>query len=198
MDLNKTKSDRKINLPEREQKYGQKPFILWFTGLSGSGKTTLSIAVEKILFERNKKVYVLDGDIVRKGLCKDLGYSTEDRRENIRRVGEVAQLFADSAFHVIAAFISPFREERDNIRSACSPIPFVEVYLNAPLEICEKRDPKNLYKRARKNLISEFTGITSPYEPPLDPEIQIQTDKYSVEDCTQKIISYLEKKNLLD
>ncbi len=198
MGLNKTKSDKKINLSEREQKYGQKPFILWFTGLSGSGKTTLSITVEKFLFERNKKVYVLDGDIVRQGLCKDLGFSKEDRKENIRRVGEVARLFADSAFHVIAAFISPFREERDNIRSSCLPIPFIEVYLDAPLEVCEKRDPKDLYKKARENIISEFTGISSPYEPPLKPEIIIETDKHSVEESTNKIISYLEKNHLID
>lgn len=194
----KSESPKKIDLSHRELKYGQKPFILWFTGLSGSGKTTLSIALENLLFERNHKVYVLDGDIVRKGLNKDLGFSIEDRRENIRRVGEVAQLFADASFQVIAAFISPFREERDNIRASCAPIPFVEVFLDAPLEVCEKRDPKGLYKKARKNIISDFTGITSPYEPPHNPEILIRTDKNSVKVCTEKIITYLENHNLLD
>ena len=189
---------QKIDFSQRELKYDQKPFILWFTGLSGSGKTTLSIAVEKFLFEGNHKVYVLDGDIIRRGLNKDLGFSIEDRRENIRRVGEVAQLFADAAFHVIVAFISPFREDRDKIRCSCAPIPFIEVFVNAPLEVCEKRDPKGLYKKARQNTVSEFTGISSSYEPPDNPEILIRTDKNSVKDCAETIIAYLKDHNLLD
>ncbi|MBC8283592.1 MAG: adenylyl-sulfate kinase [Nitrospinae bacterium] len=188
----------KSDLSQRKLKYGQQPFILWFTGLSGSGKTTLAIALENYLFGRNKMVYILDGDVVRLGLNQDLGFSEKDRRENIRRVGEVAQLFADAAFYVIAAFISPYREDRDKIRNSCGAIPFIEIFLDVPLQICERRDTKGLYKKARQGMIPDFTGISSPYEVPEKPELHIQTDEYKVEDCVYKIISYLEKRGLLD
>ena len=191
-------NSKKIDLSKRELKYGQEPFIVWFTGLSGSGKTTLSIALENYLFENNHMVYVLDGDLMRMGLNQDLGFSKKDRKENIRRVGEVARLFADAAFQVIAAFISPFREDRNAVRNSCGSIPFIEVFLDAPLETCEKRDPKGLYKKARENSISDFTGISSPYERPTNPEIVIRTDQFTVQECTQQIIEYLEKQGLLD
>jgi adenylylsulfate kinase len=189
---------KKNDLSQRLLKYGQQPFILWFTGLSGSGKTTLAIALEKNLFARNKMVYVLDGDVMRRGLNQDLGFSEKDRRENIRRVGEVARLFADATFYVIAAFISPYREDRDKVRNSCGAIPFIEIHLDVPLHICEKRDTKGLYKKARQNIIPDFTGISSPYEAPENPELLIQTDHYNVDHCVNKIISYLEKRRLLD
>jgi adenylylsulfate kinase len=189
---------KKNSLSHRTQLYGQRPFIIWFTGLSGAGKTTLAIAMENYLFERNKLVYVLDGDVMRVGLNQDLGFSEKDRRENIRRVGEVARLFADAAFYVIAAFISPYRADRDKIRTSCGAIPFIEIYLDVPLQVCEKRDTKGLYKKARQNIIPDFTGISSPYEVPENPELLIQTDHYNVDDCVNKIISYLKKRGLLD
>jgi adenylylsulfate kinase len=189
---------KKNDLSQRQLKYGQQPFILWFTGLSGSGKTTLAIALEKNLFARNKMVYVLDGDVMRLGLNQDLEFSEKDRRENIRRVGEVARLFADATFYVIAAFISPYREDRDKVRNSCGAIPFIEIHLDVPLHICEKRDTKGLYKKARQNIIPDFTGISSPYEAPDNPELLIQTDHYNVAHCVNKIISYLEKRRLLD
>jgi adenylylsulfate kinase len=191
-------NSKKIDLSQRELKYGQKPFIIWFTGLSGSGKTTLSTALENYLFENNHMVYVLDGDLMRMGLNQDLGFSNKDRKENIRRVGEVARLFADASFQVIAAFISPFREDRDAVRNSCGSIPFIEVFLDASLETCEKRDPKGLYKKARENCISNFTGISSLYERPKNSEIVIRTDQFTVKECTQQIIEYLEKQEFLD
>lgn len=198
MSNKKTKSEKKTNLLQREIKYNQKPFIVWFTGLSGSGKTTLAVALEKYLFKRNKLIYVLDGDVIRHGLNRDLGFSESDRRENIRRVGEIARLFADAAFYVIAALISPYQADRDKIRNSCGAIPFIEIYLDAPLQVCEKRDPKGLYKKARQKIIPDFTGISSPYEVPVKPELIIQTAKCDVEDCVNKIISYLEKRGLLE
>ena len=198
METQRTKLGKKIDLLQRTIKFNQKPFIVWFTGLSGSGKTTLAIALEKYLFERNKLVYILDGDVMRLGLNQDLGFSEKDRRENIRRVGEVARLFADAAFYVIAAFISPYRADRDKIRNSCGTIPFIEIYLDVPLQVCEERDTKGLYKKARQNIIPDFTGISSPYEVPENPELLIQTDHYNVDDCVNKITSYLEMRGLLE
>jgi adenylylsulfate kinase len=143
-------------------------------------------------------VYVLDGDLVRMGLNQDLGLSKKDRKENIRRVGEVARLFADASFQIIAAFISPFREGRDAVRNSFGSIPFIEVFLDASLQTCEKRDPKGLYKKARENSISDFTGISSLYERPKNSETLIRTDQFTVKECTQQIIEYLEKQKLLD
>jgi adenylylsulfate kinase len=187
----------KICLDEREIKYSQKGIILWMTGLSGAGKTTLAIHLERALFNQNKYVYVLDGDIVRTGLNSDLGFSANDRFENIRRIGEVARLFADAGIIVIVAFISPFKKDRDRVRTAIAQGKFIEIFVDSPLNICEKRDVKGLYEKARTGFIENFTGISSPYESPLSPEIHLKTDEKSVKECTDKILDYLkENQNL--
>lgn len=185
----------KINTQQREIRYQQKGTILWLTGLSGAGKTTLSIALERALFERGALVTILDGDVVRSGLNQDLGFSAEDRKENIRRIGEVAKLLANQAFVVIVAFISPFREDRDSVRQSMAAGRFIEVFVDSPLEICEQRDTKGLYKKARKGEINDFTGISSPYEPPLAPEIHAKTSELPVEECSTQIIDYLDHNN---
>lgn len=182
---------KSIALPERESRLNQKGTIIWFTGLSGAGKSTLSNLLEKRLFENNKQVYVLDGDRVRQGLCDDLGFSEEDRCENIRRIGEVAKLFADAAFLVIVAFISPFRKDRDKIRETMGKDRFIEVFVDCPLNVCVGRDTKGLYKKALDHEIKNFTGISSPYEPPESPEIHLQTSTESVDDCLDKMADYL-------
>ena len=160
------------------------------TGLSGAGKTTLANRLEVALLNQNKMVYVLDGDKIRLGLSSDLGFSDVDRKENIRRIGEVARLFADAGLIVIVAFISPFREDRDNVRLAITPGRFIEIFLDSSLEICEKRDPKGLYKKARAGLIKNFTGISSPYEQPLNPEIHLKTDESDIEECVNKVLLF--------
>lgn len=157
---------QKISRSQREARFQQTGTILWFTGLSGSGKTTLSIALEQTLFQRNVLATILDGDVIRSGLNRDLGFSAEDRKENIRRIGEVAKLLANQAFLVIVAFISPFRQDRDLIRQSVEDGRFIEVFIDCPLQVCEERETKGLYKKARNGEISDFTGISSPYEPP--------------------------------
>jgi len=184
---------QKISRRQREAHFQQTGTILWFTGLSGSGKTTLSIALEQTLFQRNVLVTILDGDVVRRGLNQDLGFSAKDRKENIRRIGEVAKLLADQAFLVIVAFISPFRQDRDLVRQSVEDDRFIEVFIDCPLQVCEERDTKGLYKKARNGEISDFTGISSPYEPPTSPEIHIKTSEHSVEECVGQIIQYLER-----
>jgi len=172
MEISKAQpAPHKVTRDQREERFKQTGTIIWLTGLSGSGKTTLSIALESVLFQQKALVTILDGDVVREGLNKDLGYSAEDRNENIRRVGEVVRLLAHQAFVVIAAFISPFREGRDRVRQSMDTGRFIEVYVDCPLEVCEERDTKGLYKKARNDDISDFTGISSPYEPPLNPDI---------------------------
>lgn len=194
MKTSTTPSDtQKISRSQREAHFQQTGTILWFTGLSGSGKTTLSIALEQTLFQRNVLVTILDGDVVRSGLNQDLGFSAKDRKENIRRIGEVAKLLADQAFLVIVAFISPFRQDRDLIRQSVEDDRFIEVFIDCPLQVCEERDTKGLYKKARNGEISDFTGISSPYEPPTSPEIHIKTSEHSVEECVGQIIQYLER-----
>ncbi|KFZ42590.1 adenylyl-sulfate kinase [Anoxybacillus flavithermus] len=183
-----------VTKEDRRKKNNHHSFVLWFTGLSGSGKSTLANAVAKTLFEQNIHCYVLDGDNVRHGLNSDLGFSAEDRTENIRRIGEVAKLFVDSGQIVLTAFISPFRQDRQLVRNKLKQDEFVEVYVRCPLETCEQRDPKGLYKKARNGEIRDFTGIDSPYEPPLSPELVVDTDQYSIEQCVQQIISYLKNK----
>ena len=165
--------------------------MLWFTGLSGAGKSTLALALERELFAKGYQVYVLDGDNIRGGLNANLGFSPEDRAENIRRVGEVASLFADAGFIVISSFISPYRSDRERARAAAKDA-FHEVYVKASLAACEDRDPKGLYKRARKGEIAEFTGISSPYEAPEQPDLVVPTDELPIEECLAKLIRYVE------
>ncbi len=184
---------QKVNLDQREARFQQKGTIIWLTGLSGAGKTTVSIALENALFEQKALVTILDGDVVRSGLNQDLGFSAEDRKENIRRIGEVAHLLANQAFVVIVAFISPFREDRDWVRQSMDDGRFIEVFVDCPLAVCEQRDTKGLYKKARKGEINDFTGISSPYEPPLSPEIHLKTSEHSVEECVGEILEFLEQ-----
>lgn len=176
----------------RERQNRHKSFILWFTGLSGAGKSTLAHRVEEILYQRHCRTYVFDGDNVRHGLCSDLGFSARDRRENIRRIGEMSKLFVDAGIIALTAFISPFRQDRALVRSLVDEGDFVEIYCEAPLEVCEQRDVKGLYQRARRGEIQEFTGISSPYEEPLDPEVIVHTGRDGLETCAQTIIHYLE------
>lgn len=187
-----------VTKEERSRIKGQKPCILWFTGLSGSGKSTIANAVESKLLELNKHTYLLDGDNIRMGLNQGLGFCDEDRIENIRRIAEVSKLFVDSGVIVLSAFISPFQKQRDSVRTLVQEDEFIEVFINTPLEVCEARDPKGLYQKARKGDIPNFTGISSPYEAPINPEIEIINDKISIEDVAQKIIDYLENKGYLD
>ncbi|WP_051556641.1 adenylyl-sulfate kinase [Alkalihalobacterium bogoriense] len=182
---------------ERQEKYNHKSAVLWFTGLSGAGKSTLANAVEHKLFERNVHSYVLDGDNVRHGLNKGLGFSDEDRKENIRRIGEVAKLFVDAGVITCTAFISPFREDRDNVRAILEDGEFIEVYVKCALETCEQRDPKGLYKKARAGEIPEFTGISSPYEEPHKPELIVETDKVSIEEAAEQVLLYLKSKAII-
>lgn len=183
----------RINKQLRNKKIGHKSFVIWFTGLSGSGKSTLANAVESRLFEQGYKTYVLDGDNVRMGLNKDLGFSDIDRKENIRRISEVANLFTDSGTLTLTAFISPFKEDRLLAREILGEN-FIEVFVKADLETCELRDPKGLYKKARLGEIKNFTGIDSPYEEPENPELIIETDKLSIEESVDKIVNYLKSK----
>lgn len=182
---------------DRVAQKGQKPVVLWFTGLSGSGKSTIANAVESQLIKLNKFSYLLDGDNVRHGLNKDLGFSDTEREENIRRIGEVAKLFVDSGVIVLTAFISPFRADREQVRAILEPGQFLEVYIDTPLEICEARDPKGLYKKVRVGEIKDFTGIDSEYQVPVNPEIHIRTDQFSVEECAAKIIARLDESGYL-
>ncbi len=186
-----TKSDRR-----RLNNHGS--VILWLTGLSGSGKSTVAYKVEENLFRRGVRTYVLDGDNIRLALNQDLGFSREDRRENIRRIGEVAKLFVDAGVVVLTAFISPYRKDRAIARSLVGADEFVEIYVKCPLEICEQRDSKGFYKKARSGIIQQFTGIDDPYEEPENPEIVIETDKLSVEECADRIVKFLEVKKLLN
>jgi adenylylsulfate kinase len=180
-----------VTRQQREQKNGHKSVIIWFTGLSGAGKSTLAHAVEDQLFQRGCNTYVCDGDNIRHGLCGDLGFSPEHRVENIRRIGEVAKLFLDAGVIVLTAFISPYRADRERARERVAAGDFIEVYCRCALEVCEKRDVKGLYQRAKAGEIKEFTGISAPYEEPVAPEIVIDTDKYSVRECVNTIMQYL-------
>lgn len=169
----------------------QKPVLLWFTGLSGSGKSTIANAVESKLLSLRKFSYLLDGDNVRHGLNKDLGFSDDDRVENIRRIGEVAKLFVDSGQIVLTAFISPFASDREQVKNLFEEGQFLEVYIDTPIEVCEQRDPKGLYKKARAGEIKNFTGVGSEYQPPLDPDIHIKTSGITIEECAAMIIAVL-------
>lgn len=186
-----TKEDRR-NL----NKHGSA--IVWFTGLPSSGKSTLANEVEKKLITHAIRTYILDGDNVRMGLNKGLGFSEEDRAENIRRIGEVSKLFVDAGDIVLSAFVSPYRRDRDAIREKVEDGEFIEIFIKCPVEVCEKRDVKGLYKKAREGVIKGFTGIDDPYEEPLNPEIVIDTDKISLEEGTDIIVNYLNERNLVN
>ena len=180
-----------IGRQDKEKLLGQKGVLLWFTGLSGSGKSTIAHGVEENLYNMGYLTVVLDGDNIRHGLNKNLGFSPEDRAENIRRVGEVAKLFVETGIITMTAFISPYRSDRDKVRTLLQKDDFIEVYVKCPLEVLEKRDPKGLYKKAREGIIKEFTGISAPYEEPLNPEIILDTSVLSPENCIKNVIDYL-------
>ncbi len=186
-----------VDRAARADKRGHRSAILWFTGLSGSGKSTLANAVHAALFERGLGTYVLDGDNVRHGLCKDLGFSDADREENIRRIGEIAKLFLDAGVIVLTAFVSPFRADRDKARDLVEAGDFFEIFCAADLDVCESRDPKGLYAKARSGAIKEFTGISSPYEAPDTPELKIDTGAQDLAESVNVVIKALQDKGVI-
>ena len=188
--------DRTARAEQRGHR-GRRSAILWFTGLSGSGKSTLANAVNAALFTRGLATYVLDGDNVRHGLCKDLGFSDADREENIRRIGEVAKLFLDSGVIVLTAFVSPFRADRDKARELVEDGDFLEIHCAADLDVCESRDPKGLYAKARAGQIKEFTGISSPYEAPEAPELKIDTGSQELAESVEVVLKALEQRGVI-
>lgn len=186
--------ESEVTKQNRQQLKKQKSAVLWFTGLSGSGKSTITVALEKALYEQNVHTYRLDGDNVRHGLNQNLGFSPEDRTENIRRIGEVAKLMVDAGILTLTAFISPFEADRNQVRELLDEDEFIEVYVKASLAACENRDPKGLYKKARAGEIKGFTGIDAPYEEPSSPTITLDTDVLSVPEAVQTVITYLKDK----
>ena len=189
-------------LVSREDRYNilrQKGATIWFTGLSGSGKSTIAVALEKALFERDKLSYRLDGDNVRLGINKNLGFSAEDRKENIRRIGELARVFGDAGIIVLSSFISPYKLDRDRVRQLheAEDLNFIEVFVDCPLDEAERRDPRGLYRKARSGEIKNFTGIDAPYEVPVNPQLHLRTDMLSVEEEVDVILEYLEKNDIL-
>lgn len=186
-----------VDKRSRAAQKAQRPAVLWFTGLSGAGKSTVANALETALFRRGHHSYLLDGDNVRHGLNRDLGFSDDDRVENIRRIGEVARLMADAGLVVLSAFISPFRADRAMVRELMEDGEFIEIHVDAPLEVCESRDPKGLYAKARAGVIRNFTGIDSPYEAPEDPEISVDTSELSVDECVEELLAYLKRRGIL-
>ena len=191
-------SKHHLTKKERSELKQQMPAIIWFTGLSGSGKSTIANALEEKLYSFGKHTYLLDGDNVRHGLNKDLGFSDIDRVENIRRIGEVSKLFVDAGMLVLSAFISPFKKDRNIIREMVKEDEFIEVFVDTPLAICEERDPKGLYKKARDGKIADFTGISSPYEQPENPEIHLKTAEKNIEESVSEIIQYLNDKGYIN
>lgn len=189
--------EHRVPRQEKEKRNQHKSRVIWFTGLSGSGKSTIANATEKVLHDMGLQTYILDGDNVRMGLNKDLGFSPEDRTENIRRITEVANLFADSGSIILTAFISPYRDDRNNAREIIGSEDFIEVFVSADLSVCEERDPKGLYKKARAGAIKGFTGIDAPYEEPINPELVVETDKNDIEACAQIVIEYLVKEGAI-
>ena len=183
----------KVTAEHRARQNGHAGCVVWLTGLSAAGKSTIATELERELFNQGRHAYVLDGDNMRHGLCSDLGFSPEDRKENIRRIGEVASLFADAGFICITAFISPYRSDRDLARRIAPEGKFIEVYLNTPLEVCERRDPKGLYAKARAGAIKDFTGISAPYEKPSKPDLELCTGDLGVADCVAAILERLRK-----
>jgi adenylylsulfate kinase len=194
---NITWHETSISKENRREKNGHGSCVLWFTGLSGSGKSTIANAVSNELFRQGINEYVLDGDNIRHGLNKDLGFSDYDRTENIRRIGEVAKLFVDSGKVVTTAFISPFRSDRDQVRALFDDNEFIEVFVQCPIEECERRDPKQLYAKARRGEIKDFTGIDSPYEAPDQPEITLHSDQVTVKKAVEQVFAYLREKHII-
>jgi len=192
--LNIIPHQHKIDRAARAGKYGYHPLLLWFTGLSGSGKSTLANAVEEYLFKHDMHTYILDGDNIRSGLNSDLDFSEQSRGENIRRIGEVSKLFIEAGIITLTAFISPFKEDRKIVKDLVGTDMFAEIFVDCPLEICEQRDVKGLYAKARKGQIKNFTGIDSPFEKPENPDVHVRTDQQSLESCTQKIIEFIKPK----
>lgn len=185
-----------ITRAERQELFGQKGCTIWFTGLSACGKSTIAMALEQVLYSRKHAAYALDGDNIRHGLNKNLGFSAADREENIRRIGEVAKLFADAGVIAITSFISPYRKDRDLVRKLHedAKLGFIECFVDTPIEVCERRDPKGLYKKARAGELKGFTGIDDPYEAPLKPELILRAGDLSVAECVATVINYLEDK----
>lgn len=194
MSLNTVIQDYKINKADREAKHGHKAYLLWFTSLSGSGKSTLANLVEVELQKKGFSTYVLDGDNIRQGINKDLSFSPEDRTENIRRIAEIGNLMVDAGIITLAAFVSPYRNDREKIKSIVGADHFIEIYVNTSLEECERRDVKGLYKKARTGEIKNMTGISAPYEPPIKPDLEIITDGKTVTASVKIIIEFITKK----
>jgi adenylylsulfate kinase len=194
---NLTWHEGQVSRDARQKLLGQRGCTIWLTGLSGSGKSTLAVAAEQALHDRGRLTYILDGDNIRHGLNKNLGFSPEDRTENIRRIGEVAKLFTDAGVIVFSSFISPYRADRDQVREIMADDDFVEVYVAASLDVCEGRDVKGLYKKARAGEIPEFTGISAPYEEPLQPELVVDTGSQTLDQSVASLVEYLEKKGYL-
>jgi adenylylsulfate kinase len=197
MDKNVVWHQPTVTRDRRAKNNGHRSVILWFTGLSGAGKSTIAHALEESLYQLGANTYVLDGDNVRHGLCGDLGFSDTDRNENIRRIGELAKLFIDAGIIALTAFISPFQEDRQRARDLVPEGDFIEIHVKCPLEVCETRDPKGLYKKARAGLIKGYTGISSPYEVPDNPEIVVDTSVRDVDQCVMEIIDYLAAKQIV-
>ncbi len=195
---NLTWQETRVTRKMRETLNGHRSILIWLTGLSGSGKSTLALAVEELLHKQGRRTHILDGDNIRHGLCSDLGFSDQDRQENIRRIGETAKLLVDAGVIVLAAFISPFKKDRQRVRNLLQPGDCVELYCKCSLEVCEERDVKGLYKRARAGEIRHFTGISSPYEPPVDAELVINTDSDTIQEAAQKVMDYIEGRIRLD
>jgi adenylylsulfate kinase len=196
---NVTRHEGQVTREERRKLLGQKGATLWFTGLSGSGKSTIAFALEHALLQRGRLAYVLDGDNIRHGLNKNLGFSTAEREENIRRIGEVVKLFADAGLIAMTSFISPYRKDRDNVRALHQKdgLPFIEVFINTPIATCETRDPKGLYKKARAGEIKNFTGVDDPYEEPVKPELTIDATDTPPQEAAVLLVQYLEKRGII-
>lgn len=192
--MNLTPSGFMVSRVMREELQGHRGLVIWFTGLSGSGKSTLARAVEEKLHLAGCRTFILDGDNVRLGLCRDLGFSTSDGHENIRRVGEMAKLFLEAGVITLAAFISPFTDDRQRVRALFSAGDFLEIYCNAPVDVCEARDVKGLYKKARQGLIPEFTGVSSAYQAPVAPELSIDTARQTVDQSVSTILALLQRR----
>ena len=194
---NVTWHEHKVSKADRAKLGGQHGALLWFTGLSGSGKSTIANTVDHLLHQMGKRTMVLDGDNIRMGLNKNLGFSPADRTENIRRIGEVGKLFVEAGVVTTTAFISPYRDDRDQVRALFEPGEFIEIYVKASVETCEKRDPKGLYKKARAGEIKEFTGISAPYEEPTKPELVLDSDSKGIDALAQEVVEYLKKQGTL-